>query len=110
MFHTGPKITQVQNELYELDWGLGTPVRVVGSRDLGRPFMACRQGNLPSGVYRQNITRPWVNASYVPIPRGEEYALYSCSSASWDNTAPGCAPCRRPADDGIGSTNWKRWC
>lgn len=109
MFQGGPKITNLSGDLYSLDWGPGTPLKIVGSRDVGRSFMPCAEGDAPFGVYRRNSVKPWVAPSYVKIPRGEIDALYSCSSSSWDNTAPGNAPCVR-GDDGLPSTNWKKWC
>ncbi|ALH07052.1 hypothetical protein PMV_354 [Port-miou virus] len=112
-FQGGPKISHHGN-IYELNWGLGTPRRYVGSAYLGRSFEPAG-GGVPQYVYRKDLTRPWLPQSIVKINRGEIDNIYACSVVAgpinpWDNLAPQNAPCKRPENDGIGYTNWRRFC
>ncbi|ALX27614.1 hypothetical protein GMAR_ORF240 [Golden Marseillevirus] len=114
-FQGGPKITNHGN-IYELNWGLGCPTRYVGSAYLGRSFQPFSGGGgMPQYEYRKNLTRPWLPPSLVQIKTGEIDNIYACSTVAgpinpWDNLAPDRAPCKRPENDGLGSTDWKRWC
>ncbi|BAU79975.1 hypothetical protein A9K97_gp376 [Tokyovirus A1] len=113
MFQGGPKITNLGAYVI-MDWGPGTPKRYTGPAYVGRSFEApsCAP---PQYVYRDNITRPWLQPSVIEIGRGNIDNIYACNSAygpinPWDNLAPDRAPCKRPENDGIGSTNWRKWC
>lgn len=116
-FQGGPKISNHGN-IYELNWGLGTPRRYIGSAYLGRSFQPFSGGGgLPQYEYRRNLARPWEPQSVVEIKQGTIDNIYACSTVSgpmnpWDNLAPDSnkAPCKRPENDGIGSTDWRRWC
>ncbi|AGV01784.1 hypothetical protein C8_435 [Cannes 8 virus] len=110
MFQGGPKISN-NGPYYTLDFGPNTPKRFVGAAYVGRSFEepSCAP---PQYVYRRDLARPWLPQGVVKIERGQIDNLYACSTSAWDNLAPdsGKVACKRPENNGIGSTDWRRWC
>ncbi|AHA45908.1 hypothetical protein ISTM_10 [Insectomime virus] len=108
-FQTGPVISH-HGPWYNLDWGIGTPQRIVGPAYVGRSFQPFSGGSVePQYETRRDLARPWLPKSTVQVPVGYIDNIYSCTTSAWDNLPPDQPVCAR-TDPGIGHTNWKRWC